>query len=74
MLDTNQNFETIYENILNNLSLNDQIRLAALLLDNISHKNLTVLDISNNWTEEDKNDITSFALSYVESSISEDEE
>lgn len=70
----NQNIEDIYLNILNNLSLNEQISLAALLLDNISQKNLTIVDVSDNWTEEDMNDITSFSLNYIENYISEDEE
>ena len=70
----NQNIEDKYLNILNNLSLNEQISLAALLLDNISQKNLTIVDVSDNWTEEDMNDITSFSLNYIENYISEDEE
>ena len=71
---TNQNIENIYQNILKNLSLNDQIRLAALLLNNISQKNITAIDFKTYWTEEDKQDIASFSSIYIDNFISEDEE
>lgn len=71
---TNQNIENIYQNIQKNLSLNDQIRLAALLLNNISQKNITAIDFKTYWTEEDKQDIASFSSIYIDNFISEDEE
>ena len=70
----NQNLEKIYQNILDNLSLSEQIRFAALILNNISLKNVAVIDDSNTWTEEDKRDIESFSLQYAASIFSEDEE
>ncbi len=72
MSTTNQNLEKIYQNILDNLSLREQIRLAALILNNISRKNVAVIDDSNTWTEEDKQDIESFSLQYAASIFSED--
>ena len=40
------------------------LRLAALILNDITEKNIEVIDSSDTWTEQDRLDITSFSLKY----------
>jgi len=55
-----------YQYITEKLSLNDRLRLAALLLDNVAKDNITLVEKSDTWTEQDQSDISAFSLSYTE--------
>ncbi|MEM9539952.1 MAG: hypothetical protein AAGA60_10695 [Cyanobacteria bacterium P01_E01_bin.42] len=54
----------IYANELSNLSEEEQLRLAALILNNLTRKETSNREVSysDTWTEEDMQDIASFSL------------
>lgn len=55
-----------YQYITEKLSLNDRLRLAALLLDDVAKDNITLVEKSKTWTEQDQADISAFSLNYTE--------
>ena len=65
MLNTDKKITEIYQNIVGTLSVSDRLRLAAMILNDISQENIAVVDKSNTWTEQDQLDITSFSLQYA---------
>ena len=46
------------------LSPDEQFRLAALILQELSQSGITVVDQRNTWSEEDKKDLTTASLQY----------
>lgn len=74
MSDTVQTVQEIYQNIIGNLSLSDRLRLAALILNDLTQQNVAVIDASNTWTEQDQLELTSFSLQYANSLFPDDEE
>lgn len=64
----------VYDRVLSTLSPKDRLRLATLILNDLVQQNLSVVDESETWTEEDKLDITTFSLQYAATSFSENEE
>ncbi len=65
MLNTDKKIAEIYQNIVGTLSVSDRLRLAAMILNDISQQNIAGVDKSNTWTEQDQLDITSFSLQYA---------
>ncbi|KOR37661.1 MULTISPECIES: hypothetical protein [Planktothricoides] len=65
MLNTDKKITEIYQNIVGTLSVSDRLRLAAMILNDISQQNIAGVDKSNTWTEQDQLDITSFSLQYA---------
>jgi len=74
MSKTDQTVQKIYQNIVGNLSVSDRLRLAALILNDLAQQNVAVIDASNNWTEQDQLELTSFSLPYANSLFPDDEE
>jgi hypothetical protein len=66
--------QEIYQNIVATLPLSDRLRLAALILNDLAQQNVAVIDASNNWTEQDQLELTSFSLQYANSLFPDDEE
>ncbi|MDQ2100008.1 MAG: hypothetical protein P2A85_27925 [Microcoleus anatoxicus] len=64
----------VYDRVLSTLSPKDRLRLATLILNDLVQQNLSVVDESETWTEEDKLDITTFSLQYAATIFSENEE
>ena len=64
----------VYDRVLSTLSPKDRLRLATLILNDLVHQNLSVVDESETWTEEDKFDITAFSLQYAATIFPENEE
>ncbi|MEK0188817.1 hypothetical protein, partial [Microcoleus anatoxicus] len=64
----------VYDRVLSTLSPTDRLRLATLILNDLVQQNLSVVDESETWTEEDKLDITTFSLQYAATIFSENEE
>ena len=58
MSNTNQTIQDIYHKVVSPLSLRDRIQLAALILNDLTEKNIEVIDSSDSWTEQDQLDIT----------------
>ena len=64
----------VYDRVLSTLSPKDRLRLATLILNDLVQQNLSVVDESETWTEEDKLDIMTFSLQYAATIFSENEE
>lgn len=64
----------VYARVLSTLSPTDRLRLATLILNDLVQQNLSVVDESETWTEEDKLDITTFSLQYAATIFPENEE
>ena len=47
------------------LPLNDRLRLAALILQDLARSDVAVVDTSNAWSEQDQRDLTAFSLQYA---------
>jgi len=54
--------QEIYIQVVRTLSLTERLRLATLLLNELSQPNLAVVEASDTWTEEDCLDVTTFSL------------
>jgi len=74
MPNTDQTIQDIYHKVVSPLSLRDRIQLAALILNDLTEKNIEVIDSSDSWTEQDQLDITSFSLKYAASLFPDEEE
>ncbi len=74
MSNTDQTIQDIYHKIVSPLSLRDRIQLAALILNDLTEKNIEVIDSSDSWTEQDQIDISSFSLKHVASLLTDEEE
>ncbi len=66
MLNTAQE---IYTQVVRTLSPIERLRLANLILNGLVEQDVSVVDISDTWTEEDKLDVTNFSLQYAATSI-----
>jgi hypothetical protein len=71
---TDQTIQEIYQNIVATLSLSDRLRLAALILNELTQQNVAVIDASNTWTEQDQLELTSFSLQHANSLFPDEEE
>jgi hypothetical protein len=65
--------EEIYTSVIQTLSPTDRLQLATLILNGLVDNNTSDIDISDNWTEEDRSDITNFSLQYAASLFPEEE-
>lgn len=68
--------QEIYTKEICNLSPQQQLRLAALILNNLTRKDSSNLEIdySDTWTEQDQQEITAFSLQSAATFYSEAEE
>jgi hypothetical protein len=64
----------VYDRVLSTLSPTDRLRLATLILNDLVQQNLSVVDESETWTEEDKLDVTAFSLQYATTIFPENKE
>ncbi len=74
MLNTDVRIQEFYQKVINDLSPNEQIRLASLILNNLAQQNIVMIDESDTWTEEDQNDLVAFSLQYSDELLGENEE
>lgn len=66
--------QEVYDRIVCNLSPTERLRLATLILNDLVQQNLSIVDQSDTWTEEDRLDVTTFSLQYVATLFPENEE
>ena len=64
--------EEIYTSVVQTLSPTDRLQLATLILDGLK-QNISTIDISDNWIEQDRSDVTNFSLQYSDSLFPEEE-
>ncbi|AVH71384.1 hypothetical protein [Nostoc sp. 'Lobaria pulmonaria (5183) cyanobiont'] len=68
------NAHEIYSQVVCNLSPTERLRLATLILNELVEQNLSIIDQSDAWTEQDQLDLASFSLQYAASILPESEE
>jgi hypothetical protein len=66
--------QEIYTHILRTLSPIERLRLANLILNDLVDHNLSIINQSDNWREQDQMDVTNFSLQYAATIFSESEE
>ncbi|MDJ0661150.1 MAG: hypothetical protein QNJ42_16925 [Crocosphaera sp.] len=74
MLITDEKVQELYNKIVDDLSPNEQLLLASLILNDLSKNNVMIIDDSDTWTEEDKHDLISFSLSYSNEFLTDSED
>jgi hypothetical protein len=52
----------------------ERLRLAALILQDLAQANMTVVDTSSVWSEQDQSDLTAFSLQYADKLYPEEDE
>ncbi|PZV27303.1 MAG: hypothetical protein DCF12_05340 [Snowella sp.] len=65
--------QEIYTQILGELSPNERLRLATLILNDLVEQPLSVINQSDTWTEQDQSDLLSFSSQYAVTSLYETE-
>ncbi|BAY63242.1 hypothetical protein NIES22_33280 [Calothrix brevissima NIES-22] len=68
------NAQEIYSQVITNLSPTERLRLATMILNDLVQQNLSVIDYSDTWTEQDQLDLASFSLQYAASIFPDNEE
>ncbi len=74
MLETTAEVQKIYRKIINELSSDEQLYLASLILNNLAEKKVIVIDESDTWTQEDQNDLAAFSWQYSSEVVGDSEE
>ncbi|MEH2425369.1 MAG: hypothetical protein V7K48_32040 [Nostoc sp.] len=59
--------QEIYSQVVCNLSSTERLGLATLILNELVEQNLSIIDQSDTWTEQDQLDLASFSLEYTAS-------
>lgn len=57
--------QEIYDRIVRTLLPTEQLRLANLILNELVDRDLSVIDRSDCWTEQDRTDFANFSLQYA---------
>jgi hypothetical protein len=66
--------QEIYVQVVRTLSLTERLRLANLILNDLVQQNVSVIDQSDIWTEQDQLDLAAFSLQYAVKLFPESEE
>ncbi|OKH52953.1 hypothetical protein NIES2101_12760 [Calothrix sp. HK-06] len=66
--------QEIYTHILRTLPPTERLRLANLILNDLVDQNLSVIDQSDSWSEQDVIDVTDFSLQYAATIFPESED
>jgi hypothetical protein len=74
MSSTDQTVQEIYQNIVAILPMSDRLRMASLILNDLTQQNAAVIDANDAWTEQDQLDLTSFSLQYANSLFPNEED
>jgi hypothetical protein len=64
----------IYDSAVRSLPPSERLRLAALILDELSQTAGAALDTSEPWSAEDERDVTEYVLRHAAATYPEDEE
>ena len=66
--------QQVFETSVRILPASERLRLATLILDDLSATSADALDYSDSWTEEDVRDLSAFSASYAASLYPEEKE
>lgn len=65
--------QEVYSQIVNILSLDERLRLATLILNDLTQQNVSVVERSDTWSEQDQLDLLTFSLQYSTTLFSEND-
>ena len=66
--------QEVYTQVVRALSPTERLRLANLILNELVQQNVSIVDESDTWTEQDQLDLTTLSLQYAATLLPEDEE
>ena len=66
--------QEIYIQVVRTLSTTERLRLATLILNELSNQNVSVVEQSDTWSEEDRLDSPTFSLQYAATLFPESQE
>ena len=66
--------QEVFNETRRSLSPTERLRLAALILGDLTQANLSVVDDSSSWTGRDQRELASFSLHYASTLYPEEEE
>jgi len=66
--------QEIYTQVVRNLLPTERLRLANLILNELVQQNLSIIDESDTWAEEDQLDLVTFSLQNTASFFDDSEE
>lgn len=69
-----QTAEQVFEDSVKSLPLSEQLRLAALILQDLAKPNVAVVDKSDTWSDVDLTDLTACSLKHAYEIYPEKEE
>jgi hypothetical protein len=64
--------QSVYESSVMGLPKSERLKLAALILDELTASAAPVLDFSDTWSDEDLRDLTAYAAQYAEQTYPEE--
>ncbi len=62
----NKTIQEIYSEVVEILPLNERLQLATMILNDLTNQNISLVDYSNTWTEEDKLDLVNYSLQNID--------
>ena len=65
--------QEIYTQVISNLPATERLQLATLILNGLVKQEVTVIDDSDTWTEQDQLDLAAFSMQYAVTALIEDE-
>ncbi|MBL1209113.1 hypothetical protein [Geminocystis sp. GBBB08] len=58
--------QEIYSEVVEILPLDERLRLATMILNDLTNKNISLVNYSDTWTEEDQIDIVNYSLQNID--------
>jgi hypothetical protein len=66
--------QELYEAQVRQLPINERLRLAALILDDLAETPVQAVDAQDSWSDEDLQDLTKASLTYAASQFGDEPE
>ncbi|MEA2575240.1 MAG: hypothetical protein QOH93_2538 [Chloroflexia bacterium] len=66
--------QEIYTSTIRDLPPEEQLRLAALILNQLTHAVQDEADVADSWSEEDMQDLATFSMKHMDSVYAQDED
>ena len=66
--------QEIYASTIRDLPPEEQLRLAALILNQLTHTVQGEVNIADSWSEEDMHDLAAFSLQHMDTTYTQDED
>lgn len=58
--------QEIYSEVVEILTLDERLRLATMILKDVTNKNINLVNYSDTWTREDQMDIVNYSLQNID--------